>query len=187
MRRHSSGAQASPVSAQQVRSLVKVGIAWSALESFGVRGASFVFFLFLARLLSPEVFGLMAAAAVVWAAADYLTEQGLGSAVVQRQHLDPAHLDTAFWMQLGASFVLAIAGVLIAPWLAATYQRPELTTPIRVLMLGTPLSALSSMQQALLKRNLAFKLLARRSLAASVIGGVTAVALAMAGAGVWSL
>jgi O-antigen/teichoic acid export membrane protein len=163
------------------------GAAWSSLECVGGNVIGGVFFLILVRLLTPEIFGLMAAAAVFLAAADILMEQGLGKAVIQREHIRPDHLDTAFWAQVGIGILVCALGVVAAPSLAALYRRPELVPVIRVILLVIPLSALSAMQEALLLRSLNFKTTAKRRLCADLAGGFTAVALAVAGYGVWAL
>ncbi len=165
----------------------KAGALWSSISSTASKGLSLLLFIVLARLLSPEIFGLLAAAGVVTGAMAYITEQGLGYAIVQRKDLQPAHVDTAFWLQMGLSLVLLAVGMVLAPWVAGLYELPRLTLVIRVLLLGLPLSALSAMPKAMLERGMEFGILAKRRVVGSAISGILAVTLAVSGAGVWSL
>jgi PST family polysaccharide transporter len=163
------------------------GIVWSAIQKIGNQGVSFVVFFCLARLLAPEAFGLIALASVFLAFVQIFLNQGFAEAIVQREELEPEHLDTAFWVSLIISILLTIISISIADIVAQGFQQPELTPIIRWLSLGFLLSAFNSVQQAIFRRNLAFKPLAIRSLVASFFGGIVGVTMAFLGCGVWSL
>lgn len=163
------------------------GIVWSAIQKFGNQAVSFVVFFCLARLLEPEAFGLIALASVFLAFVQIFLNQGFAEAIVQREELEPEHLDTAFWVSLVISILLTIISFLVAGIVAQGFNQPELTPIIRWLSLGFLLSAFNSVQQAIFRRDLAFKALAIRSLVASFAGGLVGVAMAFLGYGVWSL
>ena len=171
----------------RVKRRARSGVAWTSAEGLGGNAITFVFFIVMVRLLTPEVFGLMAAAAVFLALSDILMEQGLGKAIIQREELRPEHLDTAFWTQIALSAVVCIVGIAAAPWVAALYQLPELTPVLRVIIVATPLAALSAVQEAVLLRAFKFKKLVMRRLIANFAGGLVGVVFAAAGYGVWSL
>jgi PST family polysaccharide transporter len=163
------------------------GIFWSAIQKFGNQAISFVVFFCLARLLEPEAFGLIALASVFLAFVQIFLNQGFAEAIVQRKDLEPEHLDTAFWVSLIISLFLTLISVSVADIVAQAFHQPELAPIIRWLSLGFLLSAFNSVQQAIFRRNLAFKALAARSLVASFAGGVVGVVMAFLGFGVWSL
>ncbi|MGB3404112.1 MAG: lipopolysaccharide biosynthesis protein [Microcoleaceae cyanobacterium] len=163
------------------------GIVWSAIQKLGNQAVSLVVFFCLARLLAPEAFGLIALASVFLAFVQIFLNQGFAEAIVQREELEPEHLDTAFWVSLVISIVLTIISISIAGIVAQGFQQPELAPIIRWLSLGFLLSAFNSVQQAIFRRDLAFKPLAIRSLVASFFGGIVGVAMAFLGCGVWSL
>ncbi|MGB3533239.1 MAG: MOP flippase family protein [Microcoleaceae cyanobacterium] len=163
------------------------GIFWSAIQKFGNQAISFVVFFCLARLLEPEAFGLIALASVFLAFVQIFLNQGFAEAIVQRQELEPEHLDTAFWVSLIISILLTVISVSVADIVAQGFNQPELAPIIRWLSLGFLLSAFNSVQQAIFRRNLAFKALAARSLVASCAGGIVGVVMAFSGFGVWSL
>jgi len=163
------------------------GVLWSAIQSWGTQAIAFIVFFVLARLLEPEAFGLVALAGVFLAFVQLFIDQGLSTAIVQRQDLEPEHLDSAFWTNLGISFLLTLVGIAVAGLVAELFKEPQLTPILRWLSLSFLLSGFKGVQQALFQRQLAFKALAIRSLVAVVAGGVVGVVMAFSGFGVWSL
>jgi PST family polysaccharide transporter len=163
------------------------GFVWSAIQSWGRQAITFIVFFVLARLLAPETFGLVALASVFLSFVQLFLDQGFTEALVQRQQLDPEHLDTAFWTNLGISFLLTVFGIGTAGLIAELLNQPELTSIIRWLSFSFLFAALSGVQESIFRRNLAFKALAVRSLVAVIAGGLIGVAMALMGYGVWSL
>lgn len=163
------------------------GVIWSAIQSWGGQMISLVVFSLLARLLEPKTFGLVALASVFIAFMQVFLDQGFGEAIVQRQEIDPEHLDTAFWTSLGISLLLTVCVIAGAGPVAALFNQPSLIPIIRWLSLSFLFSAFSSVQTAILSRRFAFKALSTRSLIATCIGGLVGVIMAFQGFGVWSL
>ena len=163
------------------------GVVWSAIQSWGRQAIAFIVFALLARLLAPEVFGLVALAGVFLAFTQVFLDQGFADAIIQRQQLDPEHLDTAFWTNLCIGLLLTLLGIAVAGLVADLFNQPQLTPIIRWLSLSFLLRALSAVQDAIFRRNLAFKALAVRSLMAVFAGGLVGVTMAFMGFGVWSL
>lgn len=169
------------------RQQVARGVFWSATRIWGTHVSSLLIFLILSRLLEPKAFGLAAVASVFIAFVQIFLDQGFSHAIVQRAELDHAHLDTAFWTNLLIGALLTIGGIAAAPLVAALFNEPQLAPIIAWLSLSFLLGALSSTQKAILQRDLAFKVLAARSLAATAAGGAVGVLMALGGFGVWSL
>lgn len=163
------------------------GVAWTAVGNWGNQIASFVVFIVLTRLLEPEAFGLVAMASVFTAFVGIFAEQGLGQAIVQRENLEPEHIDTAFWTNLIIGSGLTFFGVLASGVVAGIYNEPELQPVVAALSFSLLFAALSSTQQALLQRELEFRTLSIRQLVAAIAGGVGGVVLALFGAGVYAL
>lgn len=160
---------------------------WSAVESWGVRGISALAFLVLARLLEPEAFGLMALAMVVVLILQMLADQGFAAAIIQRQALEPEHLDSAFWATAVLGAGLGGLTVALAGPIATLYGEPGLAPVLRWLALAPPLMALTVVQQAILRRELRFASLTLRQTLAAALGGLVGIGAALAGKGVWSL
>ena len=164
-----------------------VSALWAAGESWSLRGVSLVVFLVLARLVDPAAFGLVALAAVYVTTVQALSDQGLATALIQREHLEEAHKDSAFWANLAVGVILALATLVIAGPAAAFYKEPRLASILRWYALWPLLGSLSVVQQALLRRAMRFRELALRQLVGAVAGGIAGIALAFAGMGVWAL
>lgn len=163
------------------------GVAWSTIESLGSQALYFIVFLLLARLLDSEAFGLVSLAGVFIGFMAVFADQGLGGAIVQRQELEPEHLDTAFWSNLGISTLLTLVTFAAAAPVSIFFKQPQLTPIIEWLSLVFLIGGFSSVQLAILQRQLAFKVLAVRSLLSMSIAGAVGVVMAYHGYGVWSL
>ncbi len=163
------------------------GVAWSTIENFGNQALYFLIFLLLARWLGSEAFGLVSLAGVFIGFMMVFADQGLGGAIIQRQELELEHLDTAFWSNLAISTLLTLATLAAATPVGIFFKQPQLTPIICWLSLTFLLSGFSSVQQSLLRRQLAFKTLAIRSLLSMSVAGIVGVVVAYNGGGVWSL
>src|SRR5262244_318267 len=104
---------------------------WSMGESWGLRIVSAVVFLLLARLIEPAAFGLAALAQVYLMAVQTLSDQGLTTALIQRETVEDAHKDSAFWANLGVGLALMGLTLLFAGPLAAVYGEPQLAAVLR--------------------------------------------------------
>jgi O-antigen/teichoic acid export membrane protein len=163
------------------------GTAWLTVQGWTVNGTSLIVFVILGRLLEPKDFGLVAAATVIVLFLRLVVDAGISGKIVQRPSLEPELIDTAFWVALGAGTVLAGLSIALAPLTADLFGQPRLAPVIRVLSLMLAIAALDRTQSALLDRAMAFRSQAIRAMVAAVISSVAAIALAVAGAGVWSL
>ena len=163
------------------------GLGWTLLDTWGSQVLGLVVFVLLARLLTKAEIGLVAYAAIFVTFAGLLVDQGLGDAVVQRPTLTRRQLDTAFWASLAAGVVITIAGIILAIPIAIVLDEPELEPIIQVLSVTFMLTALSSIQTGLLRREMAFGSLAIRRILAVIVGGAVGVGMAFAGYGAWSL
>jgi O-antigen/teichoic acid export membrane protein len=163
------------------------GVAWTMLRTVSSRLVGALVFVILARLLDPEAFGTIALASVFVVLVSLLVEAGFAEALIQRREVTPSVLDTAFWASNAIGVVLVLMMVAAAGVVGGLLDQAELTPVLRVLSLVFILAALSSVPQALLRRRLAFRLIAVRGLVASLVGGAVGVGMALAGWGVWSL
>jgi O-antigen/teichoic acid export membrane protein len=160
---------------------------WVMAESWLVRLVSLVAFLALARLLEPADFGIMALAGVYLTFCSFVIDQGFGTALVQREDLEPGHLDAVFWAQLVIGALVALFTFAAAGWVAAAFEEPGLAPVLRALSAFPAITALTLVQQAQLRRELHFRALAIRHIVSAVIGAAAGIGLAVLGYGVWSL
>lgn len=172
---------------KSLRETAAKGVGWSLLQSLGSRLLTAATFVILARLLSPQVFGVVAFASVAIAFLGIFVQQGFGQVLVQIPVLEERHKDTAFWISLSFGFLLAIITIAASWWLDSALDQMDLGPVLRVLAIGFVLSGLSSVQIAILQRQMKFRQLAARQLLGNFVGAVIGIACALLGAGVWSL
>jgi O-antigen/teichoic acid export membrane protein len=161
-------------------------VTWAVIQQFGGQAASFVTFLGLALLLRPGDIGVVAMANAWLGIIGAFAEAGLGAALIQREQLAPAHVHSAFVLNLGTGAALAVLGLALSWPAAAFFRSAEVLPVMAVLSAGFVIRSFGLTQSALLQRRLDFKALAVRDVLANVVGGVLGIALALAGGGVWS-
>ena len=160
---------------------------WSMAESWGFRIVSAVVFLLLARLIDPAAIGLAALAQVYLVVVQTLCDQGITTALIQRENLEEGHKDSAFWANLAVGVILMALTILFAGPLASLYGEPRLAPVLRWYSLAPLLASMSVVQTALARRELRNRTLALRQTAGSLVGGLVGVGMAFAGMGVFAL
>jgi O-antigen/teichoic acid export membrane protein len=163
------------------------GVIWAAAGSWGREAAGFAVFLILARLLGPEAYGLVAMATVVIAVAQLLVADVIQEPLIQRENLEPGHLDAAFWSLLALAVTVMLAAMAAAEPVAALFDEPEVARLIWSLS-GLPvLNALVAVPTALLRREMRYGVLAARALLGVIGGGAVGIGMALTGQGALSL
>ena len=162
-------------------------IEWALVQQLGGQAVSVGLFLVIAMLLPPGDFGLLGMASVWVGMLAAFAESGLGTALVQRQTIRPDHLSTTFAVNLAVGLLLTLATLALAYPAAWFYRTPAVAPVMASLSLGFAVRALGLTQLSLAQRELNFRALAVRDLAANAIGGLVGVAMALEGQGVWSL
>jgi len=170
-----------------LRSQVAVGLKWKAISIVGRQLLSFVVFTTLARLLNPSAFGLAGLVSVYLGFVGMFADQGIGTALVQRRHLDPGHVNTAFWFNVACAFALCLGTVVLAGPVSLLFGEPKLAPLLRVSSLNLVISAVASIHGTLFYRDMDFRRPALRILVANGAGGVVGVVMAFLGCGVWAL
>jgi PST family polysaccharide transporter len=152
------------------------------------RGVVFVATLVLARLLTPDEFGVVAFSLAVMNYFDAVTDLGLGAALVYRSDAREQRIaSTAFWIGLLGAAGLALLLWFLAPLFASFGPGQETVWLLRVLSLQFPLSALGKVHEYRIRASLDFKKLVRPFAVSTFVKGAVAVVAAAFGAGVWSL
>lgn len=142
----------------------------------------------LARLLSPEDFGLVSAALVFVSFSTIFADLGVGPALVQHPALRREHIGAGFAVSLFLGALIAAVLFWIAPLAAEMFRMEPLVDILRVLSVIFFVKGLSVVGESLLQRDLRFRRLAGIDLVSYVLGyGLVGVILAVMGAGVWSL
>lgn len=176
-----------PAPGEGMRDRAAGGVLWSAAQRWAVRLGGLLTVVVLARLLTPEDFGLVAVAMAVVPLIYLLSDLGFSTYVVQAEEITPRVLSTAFWYAIGAGVLLTGLLVAGAPLIAASFRLPELTLVLYGMAPSVLMVAASSVPIALLRRRMAFRALALQSFVAAAAGQAVAIGLALAGFGVWAL
>lgn len=163
------------------------GVVWLTAQKWVVRLAGLVTIAILTRLLSPEDFGVVAAAATVLPFFYLLSDLGFATYIVQADDPDQRALSTGFWFSSIAGLVLTTVLVIASPLFGLMFSSPDVIPVIQVLSIAVLCTGVSSVPTALLRRRMHFRALAVQGLAASVVAQVVAIAMALAGMGVWAL
>jgi len=160
---------------------------WRIIEASGAEFFSFGIMIVLARLLLPDDYGLVAIATVIVMGGQMLLYHGFAEAIIQRQSLEPEHMNSGFICNLAFALVLAVLFVVLAHPIAVLTQKPDFA-PILIALAPTMISfGIVGIYQAKLRRDMAFNALAIRSLSAILAGGLAGIGGALAGWGPWSL
>jgi O-antigen/teichoic acid export membrane protein len=163
------------------------GFVWAFGERFGVQAMQMVIFIVLARVLTPEAFGLMGMLAVFIAVSRSLTDSGFGQALIQKKETDEIDFSSVFYINLIVSVVIYGILYFTAPLIASFYGEPILVNLIRVLGLKFIIAAFSMVQIAKLTKEVKFKKLMLAKLPSTLLGGAAGIGAAYMGFGVWSL
>ncbi|AHI29141.1 capsule biosynthesis protein CapK [Marinobacter similis] len=166
---------------------IGVGVLWNLVSLFMTRGASTIFMLFLARLLAPEAFGLIAMATVVFELANVFVNSGLGIALIRSETVTDSDLNTVFFSNLLLSGLAYAVLFAAAPFIADFYSQAELSTIIQVMGLVVFINAAKVVQTAVLSRRMDFKSQMKANTLGVVFSGFLAISAAFYGWGVWSL
>lgn len=163
------------------------GMFWSLAENFGLQAVQLVISILLARLLTPEQFGLIGMLTLFMALAQSLLDSGFGSALIQKKEVTQVDLCSVFYFNLLVGVLLTALLWAAAPLISRFFDEPMLTPLTRVLALNLVINAFALAPSALLTRRMDFKALLKVSFLAAGLSGGVAIGLALQGFGVWSL
>lgn len=172
---------------ENLKSKAQKGVFWSAIERFSTQGIQFLFSIILARLLSPEDYGIIAMPLIFLAVAQVFIDSGFANALIRKPDLDEKDLSTALIFNVGVGLVCYLILFFASPHISDFYATPILADILKVTSLSILFTPLCTVQQAILTKSLNFKLQARVSVISAITGGVVGVYMAYNGYGVWSL
>lgn len=163
------------------------GTVWSAAETWGRQAAVLAIFIVLARHLGPQALGLATLALVVPAILSVFVSKGIPDALVQRPEIEPIHLDSAFWLLVGAGAGLSALTWALAGAIAMAFSQPELESLVRWAGIIVLLQSAAAVPAAILRRRLDFRMFAIRTFIGTALGGAVGIGMAVTGFGAASL
>ena len=158
------------------------GTVWSAVERFSVQGVQFIVMIVMARILTPEDYGLVGMLAIFLAVSQSLIDSGFSQALIRK--MDRTEIDncTVFYFNIVVGLVLYLTLYFLAPLVAKFYD-----AIMRVICISVIINSLVVVQRALYTVNIDFKTQAKASLSAAIVSGIIGITMAYKGFGVWSI
>ena len=167
---------------------VHAALKWSFFGEIASKAVTPVVFVVLARLLTPEDYGVVAAATMVISFSQIFWEAGMGKAIIQYRGDRTVAANTAFWINNALGLLVAGALVASAGLIAdRIFHDPRVAPVLRVMALQVLLSASVSIHIALLQKDLNFRHLFWVRLATVAVPGIASIPLAWYGMGYWAL
>ncbi len=181
-----SGAPHSHLKTGRARASV-VGVFWSVVNTgLGTVLTALVFYI-ASRFLTPYDFGVVALAVSVVSIASAIAPAAFGEALVQRAEIGRTHLDTVFWMCMAAGVLLYLPILALAPFIADWLGEPVLAALLPFIGLRLFFEMLAAVPNAVIIRQMKFKLIAIRTAIANGVAAVVCVTLLWLGYGFWAL
>lgn len=160
---------------------------WSGIEQFSTQFIQFVYTIILARLLSPDDYGVVALTLVFFNIAYVIIDSGFATALIRKPDRTEEDLSTCFYFNLGVALILYLVLFLCAPLIAGFYDKPILVSIIRVSGITLIIKSLYIVQNTQFQYRVDFKSITKVSLTAVIVSGCSGVFLAYKGFGVWSI
>lgn len=175
------------MSEQSLKDKTVKGGVWSAVDYIARYGISFVVGVILARLLTPDDYGLIGIITIFITLFNYIVDGGLGAALIRKLDTDKDDYSTLFIANLAISVFLALLLVLIAPLVSRFFEREQLTVMTQVMSIIIVLDSLSIVQKVRLTKRIDFKTQTKVSVSAALISGTVGILMAYFDYGVWAL
>lgn len=160
---------------------------WKLLERFSAQIVSFVISIILARVLSPNEYGVISILIIFINFANVIIDGGLNTALVQKKNADQTDFSTILWFCLLLSVVFYIVLFFTAPLIANFYDNNLLIPVLRVLSLVLFAHSFNSIQRAYVSRHMLFKKLFWVNSVTVIVSGIIGIIMAYLGYGVWAL
>ncbi len=172
---------------EHLQSTVTRGIGWTASSRLLREATRLVVGIVLARLLTPNEWGIAGMAFVVAGFLLIVAEPFISAALVQRHTITEKDRSTAFWMSFALGLSIAAFGVAFSGTLADFFGEPSVQGLFAALSVGFLISSLGSVPTALLGRDLAYRSLELRLIMGTFAGAAVAIPVAVAGGGPWAI
>lgn len=165
----------------------KNAILWTAIERFSVQGIQFILGLIIARILTPDDYGLIAMLSIFTAIAQSFVDSGFGSALIQKQNRTNIDYSTVFYFNFLVSILCYLILYFSSHAISVFYNEPDLELITKVVGINLIINSLSLVQRTKLIIELKYSAIAKITLIATVIGGGIGLLMAYWGFGVWTL
>lgn len=159
------------------------GVRWTAFSAFGRAALQILQIAVLARILSPQDFGVVAIGGSFYFFLQLLSDAGIGSSIINRQKIDKFVLSNIYFLNLIISGFLALLFALCADVIGSYYKSEVLTMMAYVMALTLFVTAVGQPHRFLAHKRLDFSPVAQIDICGAVLGLLTTVLLAYLGVG----
>lgn len=170
-----------------VRRETLTSVKWTSIERFGVESIRFVLGIIMARLLTPDDYGILGMITVFISISRTFVDSGFGNALIRKLDRTNVDFSTVFHFNVIIGLVCYIILFFTAPWIANVFNMAILCDVLRVQAITLIFNSLIVVHTAKLIIKLDYKTLAKRTITANLIAGVVGVFCAYYGMGVWAL
>lgn len=171
----------------ELKSRVIKGFSWTAAEKIASGVFMIVVSIVVVNHIMPDDNMMVALLAAVVAILNTFVDSGFSQTLIRRLDAGDRDYSSVFFFNIIIAVGLYIVFSLFAPLLARIYNVPMLTTLAPVLFLLIPINSLCIIQQTILIKAFNFKRISTINFSSNIVGGIVAVALALAGTGAWAL
>lgn len=163
------------------------GFAWQAFAKLLVQALSWVSTIWVARLLVPEDYGLVATAGIFTGFLMILASSGVAAALINAKGLERQELDTAYWLSFIIALSLYFALLSVSGYIGRFFHEPELPGLLAFAGLIIVFSALKTVPLVIALRKLEYKEIAFANVIANLFSITTTLTMAHLDYGYWSL
>uniref|UniRef100_UPI0025E6E76F oligosaccharide flippase family protein n=1 Tax=uncultured Paraglaciecola sp. TaxID=1765024 RepID=UPI0025E6E76F len=164
------------------------GSIWGMIGSASYQLSGLIIFIIISRILSPVDFGTAALAIVFVELTNTLVRYGLIQVIIRSTKNNTDNIENnVFMTTLILGIITSLLFIVTAPYLESIFDAPGLAISLQILSLVPIMQALTTIPEALLRKEFKFKLLAIRLLGSSNIAGIIAIYLAYSDLGFYSL
>ena len=163
------------------------GTIWSGIDNVAQMGVQFIVSVVLARILTPDDYGLLGIMMIFTSVCTALINAGFTTALIRKPDADKDDYNTSFIVNMAMSIAFYCLIFILSPSIAEFFGREELIKLTRVISLGMVIGAFSLVQQTRLTKKIDFKTQTKITLAAAVLSGCIGITMALLGYGVWAL
>lgn len=165
-----------------------IALAWSVSGAGAQAILRFIVLILIARLMGPEQFGVVSIALIVISLAQLFSTMGVGPAIVQKKYLSNEIVSNGFFLSNMLGIFCMLCLFLFSDHIALFFDMPKLNEILKVLSLIFPISALATVSESLLQRELKFKAFVVRDAISYIVGyGMVGVSLAFFEYGAWAI
>ena len=173
--------------AESLKQKTVKGVGWSFADNIANQGITFLVGLVLARLITPEEYGLIGIILIFVAVFDSIVNCGFSNALIRKNDADDMDYNTVFIVNMVLSVVLFIAFFFSARFIADFFGQPLLEPLTQVMGSIVIIHAFAIIQRTILIKQIDFKTQTKASVISSVTSGIIGITMAFYGYGVWSL